>query len=96
MKAASETKSPRRAVNISIKRDLVEKARAAGLNLSAIAEAAITRALNESARAHFLEEIARSVQEHEEYLAEYGSFADAVRAMEEEDLSSGRKQDDVA
>jgi antitoxin CcdA len=72
----------RRAVNISLNSDLVTRARSAGLNLSSIAEAAIGRALAEEVKRRFDEEIARSLAEYKEYLAEYGSFADAVLAMD--------------
>ncbi len=72
----------RRAVNLSLNADLIAKARAEQLNLSAIAEEAICRALGLAAKRRFEAEIARSVTEYEEYLAAYGSFADAVLAME--------------
>ncbi len=74
--------APRRPVNLSLNSDLVARARAERLNLSAIAEAAIRRAVEERAAARFREEIAQSIAEHDAYLAEYGSFADAVRAMD--------------
>ncbi len=75
--------APRRAVNLSLNSDLVVKARAENLNLSAIAEAAIGQALARAAEAKFRAEIAVSVAEYEAYLDEYGSFADAVRVMAE-------------
>ncbi|MDA8249265.1 MAG: type II toxin-antitoxin system CcdA family antitoxin [Rhodospirillales bacterium] len=77
--------APRRPVNLSLNSDLVARARAENLNLSAIAEAAIQRAVAQRAAEKFREEIARSIAEHEEYLAEYGSFAESVRQMLKED-----------
>jgi antitoxin CcdA len=73
----------RRAVNISLNSDLVARARAAHLNLSSIAEAAIARALAEETRRRFDQQIAQSVAEYHEYLAEHGSLTEAVWAMEE-------------
>jgi len=73
----------RRAVNISLNSDLVTRARAARLNLSSIAEAAIARALAEDVTRRFDQQIARSVAEYHEYLAEHGSLTEAVWAMEE-------------
>jgi antitoxin CcdA len=83
MRQLFDSTATRRAVNISLNSDLVTRARAAQLNLSSIAEAAISRALAEEVRKRFDKEIARSVAEYHEYLAEYGSLADAVWAMEE-------------
>jgi antitoxin CcdA len=74
--------APKRAVNVTINSDLVERARAEGLNLSALAEAAVTAALERIARARFDAEVAQACQVHDQYLAEYGSLGDAVRAGE--------------
>lgn len=46
-----------------------------------LAEEAISRELARIAAERFREEVARGVDEHNAYLAEYGSLADAVRAM---------------
>jgi antitoxin CcdA len=83
MMGIHDSKAARRAVNISLNSDLVTRARAANLNLSSIAEAAIGRALAEEARRRFDQDIARSVAEYHEYLAEYGSLTEAVWAMDE-------------
>jgi antitoxin CcdA len=77
-----DTTAPRRPTNLSLNADLVAKARAAKLNLSAIAEAAIGQALAQAAAERFHAEIARSVAEYHRYLDTYGSFADAVRALD--------------
>ena len=65
-----------RAVNLSLDDDVVKRARAEGLNLSAVAAA-----LARIAKARFEAEIAQGCQVHEEYLVEYGSLGDTVRAM---------------
>ena len=81
--------TPRRAVTLRLNGDLLARARARGLDLSAIAEAAIGRAVAEGESAWLRAEIARSVAEHAEYLAEYGSFAERVRRLREsEDAGS--------
>jgi post-segregation antitoxin (ccd killing protein) len=72
--------TPRRAVTLRLNGDLLARARARGLDLSAIAEAAIGRAVAERESAWLRAEIARSLVQYEAYLAEYGSFAEAVRA----------------
>jgi antitoxin CcdA len=72
---------PRRPVNLSLNSDLIAKARSENLNLSSIAEEAISRVLTQIATKRFHEDIARGVAEYEVYVQEYGSFTDAVHAM---------------
>jgi antitoxin CcdA len=70
----------KRPVNLSLNGDLVTRARAEGLNLSALAEEAVATALARRAREKLAAEIAQGCRAHEQYLAEYGSLADAIRA----------------
>jgi post-segregation antitoxin (ccd killing protein) len=55
-------------------------ARAVGLNVSALAEEVMAPALGRIAQAKFGASIARACSAHEQYLAEYGSLGDAIRA----------------
>jgi post-segregation antitoxin (ccd killing protein) len=71
----------KRPVNVSLNGDLVARARAAGLNLSALTEEAVAAALARIAREKFVAEIAQACRVHEAYLAEYGSLGEAVRAI---------------
>jgi antitoxin CcdA len=71
----------KRPVNVSLNSDLVARARAAGLNVSALAEDALAAALDRIAREKFNAEIARGCRAHEQYLAEYGSLGDAIRTI---------------
>ena len=93
MGALFDESAPRRAVNLSLNSDLVSKARSCGLNFSGIAEAAIRREVARVARERFEAEIRRSVAEHDAYLADYGSFAEAVRRTLEEE---GEAEDGAA
>ncbi len=70
----------KRPVNLTLNGDLVRRARAEGLNLSALAEQAVAAALARLAREKLAAEIAQGCAAHEQYLAEYGSLGDAVRA----------------
>ena len=79
MGALFDESAPRRAVNLSLNSDLVSRARSCGLNLSGIAEEAIKREFARVARERFEEDIRRSVAQHEAYLAEYGSLAEAIQ-----------------
>lgn len=71
----------KRPVNLTLNSDLAARARAEGLNLSALAEAAIAAELARIARRKFDAEIAEASRAHDEYLAEYGSLGDAIRDM---------------
>ncbi len=80
-----DAKAPRRPVNLTLNGDLVARAREHKLNLSALAEEAITAALARINAARFQEEIARGVAEHDAYLDAHGSLGEAIRAMGETD-----------
>jgi antitoxin CcdA len=69
----------KRPVNLSLNADLVTRARAEGLNLSALAEEAVAAALARRARERLDAEIAQGCRVHERYLADCGSLGDAVR-----------------
>lgn len=69
-----------RPVNVTLNSDLVARARAEGLNLSALAEEAVAAALAGIAGARFDAEITQACRVHEQYHADYGSLGDAVRA----------------
>ena len=77
---AYDADAAKRPVNVTLNSDLVARARAEGLNLSALAEEAVAAALARIAKARFEAEIAQACRVHEQYLAEYGSLGDAVRA----------------
>lgn len=71
----------KRPVNLTLNSDLVARARAEGLNLSALAEEAVSAALARIAQERFAADIAQACRVHDQYLAEYGSLGDAVRAQ---------------
>ncbi len=77
--ALYDISAAKRPVNLTLNGDLVARARAEGLNLSALAEEAVTVALAQRARQKLAAEIAQGCRVHEQYLAEYGSLSDAVR-----------------
>ena len=77
---ANDAGAPKRSVNLTLNSDLVARARAEGLNLSALAEEAVSAALARIARARFDAEVAQACRVHDQYLTEYGSLGDAVRA----------------
>ena len=84
MKTA-QAQSPKCPVSLTLDRDLVSRARTEGINLSAIAKSAIKAALAQQARARWNAEIALACEAHAQYLAEYGSLGDHVRAQLDEE-----------
>ena len=80
MRQVYDTQAAKRPVNLTMNGDLVEKARAEGLNLSALAEGAVSAELTRRARERWNAEIAEACAAHERYLAEYGSASDLLRA----------------
>jgi post-segregation antitoxin (ccd killing protein) len=74
------TKAAKRSVNLTLSDDLLTRARAAGLNLSALAEEAVGAALARRERERVQAEITQACAVHDQYLAEYGSLGEAVRA----------------
>jgi antitoxin CcdA len=77
-----DTDAAKRPVNLTLNSDLVARARGEGLNLSALAKAAVSAALAQRAREKLAAEIAEACRAHELYLADYGSLADAVAAAD--------------
>lgn len=69
-----DTEASKRSVNLTLNSDLVAKARAEGLNLSALAEDAVASALAKRAREKWDAEIAEACRAHDRYLEEYGSL----------------------
>ena len=69
-----DTDASKRPVNLTLNSDLVAKARAEGLNLSALAEDAVASALARRAREKWEAEIAEACRAHDRYLEEYGSL----------------------
>ena len=80
MNRTSRTSTAKRPVNLTMNADLGEQARAAGLNLSALAEAAIATELARRARERWDAEIAEACAAHDRYLEECGSASDLLQA----------------
>ncbi len=55
---------PRRALNVRVRGDVIDAAKAAGLNLSQITEAALTAALGTAQKQRWQEENAKAIAYH--------------------------------
>lgn len=85
MKSA-RAKTPRRRVkarkaptNLSLRADLVRRAKRMGLNLSEVLETALERAIREREHATWLEENQQAIKDYNEFVARHGVFGDDVR-----------------
>ncbi len=69
----------RRTVSLTLNADLCAKAKAAGINLSRIAEEALANALAGRVAERVKAEIRRDLDAHDAFVREHGSFAGMVR-----------------
>ena len=73
-------KTPKQATNSSIDRDLLNKAREAGINLSAALEEALRAKVAAAARREkWKRDNAEAIAEYNDLLAEHGVFSDGRR-----------------
>lgn len=74
-------KSVKRAANVSVRSDLLDSAREAGLNLSATLEAALERALAEEKRKRWRQDNRDAIAAYNDYVEQHGTFSDDVRGF---------------
>jgi antitoxin CcdA len=77
----SDRTSAKRATNVSIRSDLLDAAREAGVNLSATLERALVEELASVRSARWREENREAIAAYNEYVEEHGAFSDGVRAF---------------
>jgi antitoxin CcdA len=73
--------APKRATNVSIRTDLLEAAREAGVNLSATLERALAEELASVKRARWREENREAIAAYNEHVDGHGAFSDGVRSF---------------
>jgi antitoxin CcdA len=71
----------KRATNVSIRGDLLDAAREAGVNLSATLERALAEELAGVKRARWREENRDAIAAYNDYVEEHGAFSDGVRSF---------------
>jgi antitoxin CcdA len=71
----------KRATNVSIRGDLLDAAREAGLNLSATLERALAEELATVRRARWREENREAIAAYNDYVDKHGTFSDGVRSF---------------
>jgi len=73
--------APKRATNVSIRGDLLDAARQAGVNLSATLERALAEELASLRRARWREENREAIAAYNDYVDGHGTFSDGVRSF---------------
>jgi antitoxin CcdA len=72
---------PRSATNVSIRRDLLEAARALKINLSAALEEALIEKLREAQGRQWREENRESIAAYNQHVEKHGVFSDDSRSF---------------
>ena len=81
MSTLFDAETPRRAANLSVNSDLLAKAREAGLNLSAVLEAALVEALRAKRREDWLSDNASALEAYNARVDQRGVFSDGQRSF---------------
>jgi antitoxin CcdA len=71
----------KRATNVSIRGDLLDAAREAGVNLSATLERALTEEIASVRRARWRDENRDAIAAYNDYVDEHGAFSDGARSF---------------
>lgn len=69
----------KKATNVSINSELLEKAKGLNINLSATLERALAEQLRTELRNQWLRENAGAIQEYNQFVESNGTFSDSVR-----------------
>lgn len=77
----SDRTAAKRATNVSVRCDLLDAARAAGVNLSATLERALVEELARLRRKRWREENREAIAVYNNYVEEQGTFSDGVRSF---------------
>lgn len=73
------TQAPKKATNVSINSDLLQRAKELKINLSATLEHALAEQLRHEQRAEWLRENADAIQAYNQFVETNGTFGDSVR-----------------
>jgi antitoxin CcdA len=71
----------KRAANVSVRRDLLDAARAANINLSATLERALLEALKSAQREQWRNDNREAIAAHNDFMTEHGVFSDGSRSF---------------
>jgi antitoxin CcdA len=81
MQSTYDTQAPKRPANLSINGDLLSKAKALDINLSATLEQALATALRERRRTQWLAENQTAIAAYNDHVEQRGVFSDGLRSF---------------
>jgi antitoxin CcdA len=81
MPTAYNIQAPKRAANLSINADLLSKAKALDINLSATLEQALIEALRKRQRDQWIAENQAAIDAYNEHMDKHGVFSDGLRSF---------------
>jgi len=81
MKNCFDANAPKKATNLSVNSDLLSKARALKINLSATLENALAQQVRKAASIEWLNENKEAINEINELSEKYGLFSDSCRKL---------------
>jgi antitoxin CcdA len=79
VKPARAPRARKAATNLSLRVDLVERARALDLNLSNVVEHALASAIRETEQARWLAENREAIEQYNAFVEEHGFFGEEFR-----------------
>ena len=71
----------KKATNVTVRLDLLEAARALGINLSAVLETALLDTLKEARRKQWLEDNREAIAIYNDFASQHGVFSDGMRSF---------------
>ncbi len=74
-------KMPKQATNLSIDRELLNAAREAGVNLSAVLEEALAERVAVAKREAWVKENSKAIAAYNDFVSEHGVFSDGERSF---------------
>lgn len=81
MQSAYNTQAPKRAANLSINADLLNKAKELDINLSATLEQALIEALRKKLRDQWVADNQAAIEAYNEHVDKQGVFSDGLRSF---------------
>jgi len=81
MLAAYNPNAPKRAANLSVNGDLLNKAKELDINLSATLEQALAEVLKKKQREQWLAENGKAINAYNEHVKVHGVFSDDLRSF---------------
>ena len=81
MDTAYDTKASKKATNLSVNADLLNRARELDINLSATLEQALVEVLRQRQRERWLAENRGAIAAYNDHVEKYGDFSEGVRTF---------------